>query len=397
MKRILAVGKSIYHAMPACLRYVFSPARLISRLLDVLKVNVWIITGDEISSKQKLVIIYAGHEVGKNYLADLAFGGSHRDSYVGRKWLWKIPKTVDESPCDCSLMITEAPKVLRILFRKRKYLYVPCWVSGEIDVSGNDCSFLKNESLKSDVRKIRKNKLHFEATNRPSDLRDFYYNMYIPYITKTHGNRSEIVSYDFVKSEFGERRLLNDLLLIKKEEEYVAGILLGFKNNRAQLWYLGVKDGNLDYVQDGAIGALFYFSVRYLEGKGFTRIGFGRSRPFLRDGVLRFKRKWNPRIFNEYTVGFVIRPLSWADGVKGFFLNNPFIYEDKAELNGALFVPGDRSLSTKDLEKIHKDYYLKGLSKLVVYRFGEVDSNTLGAVPREYSGRMTICSVETIL
>ena len=397
MKKILAVGRSIYHAMPACLRYFFSPARLISRLLNVLTVSLWIVAGEEISSKQKLVIIYAGHEVGKNYLANLAFGSSYSDSYIGRKWLWEIPKAVKESSCDCSLMVAEAPKVLRVLFRKTKHLYIPCWVSGEVDISGNDRSFLKNESLKSDVRKIGKNKLHFEVTNRPSDLRDFYYNMYLPYITKTHGNRSEIVSYDFVKSEFGERRLLNELLLVKKEEEYVAGILLGFKSNRAQLWYLGVKDGNFDYVQNGAIGALFYFSVRYLEEKGFTRIGFGRSRPFLRDGVLRFKRKWNPRIFNEYTVGFVIRPLSWADGVKGFFLNNPFIYEDKAELNGALFVPGDRSLSAKDFKKIYKDYYLKGLSKLAIYRFGEVDSNTPEAVPLECSGRMTICSAETIL
>jgi hypothetical protein len=220
--------------------------------------------------------------------------------------------------------------------------------------------------------------------------------MYVPYITKAYGNRSEMITYDFVKREFKERGLFTDLLLIKKEKEYVAGMLLGFKNNIAGLLYLGVKDGNLDYIQDGVMGALYYFSVCYLEGKGYTRIGFGDSKPFLRDGVLRFKRKWDLRIYNKGIMGLIIKPLSRTDGVNGFFINNPFVYEDKTGLNGAIFMPGDRSLSKEDFAKIYKDYYLKGLSKLVIYRFGEVNSKTPSVVPQEFSDRITMCKVESI-
>jgi len=95
-------------------------------------------------------------------------------------------------------------------------------------------------------------------------------------------------------------------------------------------------------------------------------------------------------------MGLIIKPLSRADGVKGFFINNPFIYEDKTGLNGAIFVPGNRSLSKEDFAKIYKDYYIKGLSKLVVYRFGEVDSKTPVAVPEEFSDRITMCTVESM-
>ena len=102
------------------------------------------------------------------------------------------------------------------------------------------------------------------------------------------------------------------------------------------------------------------------------------------------------RIRNKEIMGLIIKPLSRADGVKGFFINNPFIYEDKTGLNGAIFVPGNRSLSKEDFAKIYKDYYVKGLSKLVVYRFGEVNSKTPVAVPEEFSDRITMCTVESM-
>lgn len=396
IKKVLAAGKSIYHKMPPCLRSFLLPVRLLYTLVGILRVDLWIITGEEISSKQELVIIYAGHEVGKNYLITLAFDSSHRENHIGKKWLWQIPQIVEGTSHDCSLMVTEVSKSFRKLFRKIKCIYVPYWVFGEIDVSSDNHSFLKNNSLKSDLRRIRRNKLHFEVTNSLSQLHNFYYNMYLPYISKAHGNSAVMISYDFVKREFRERGLFADLLLIKKEKEYVAGVLLGFQNNIAGLLYLGVKDANLDYVKDGAIGALYYFSVCYLEGKGFTRIGFGDSKPFLRDGVLRFKRKWDLTIRNKGIRGLVIKPLSRSDGVKGFFINNPLIYEDETGLIGAIFVPGDRSLSKEDFAKIYKDYYIKGLSKLVIYRFGEVNSKTPSVVPEEFSDRIAMCTAESI-
>ena len=398
IKKVLAVAERIYHKTPACLRHFFLPAKLLHFLVGILRVDLWIITGKEISSRQELVIIYAGHEVGKNYLITLAFDSSYREKHIGKRWLWQIPKIIEGTNHDYSLMVTELSKSLQILFRKMKYFYVPYWVFGEIDISVDNPLLFKrrNTSLKSDVTKIRRNKLQFEVTKDLSLLHNFYYDMYIPYITKSHGTKSIVRSYDFLKREFREGGMLTDLLLVKKEDKYIAGILLGFQNNMPVLWILGVKDGNLDYIRDGAIGALFYFSICYLEEKSFTRIAFGKSKPFFRDGALRFKRKWGMRIYNKDLMGLIIKPLSRADGVKGFFINNPFIYEDKTGLNGAIFVSGDQSLSKEKLGKIYQDYYIKGLSKLVIYRFGEVDSKTPSAVPQELSDRITISTADSV-
>jgi hypothetical protein len=354
--------------------------------------DVWIITGEEILSKQKLGIIYIGSEKHKNFLTTLAFDNSYKEDYVGKTWLWRIFKTVKARGHVCSLMVAEVPKSSLIFFGKKKCFFIPFWVFGEVDISVDTSSLIRNDSLKSDLRRIRKNKLHFELTNEPAQFDNFYHNMYLPYIAKAHGNRAVIMKYDFMKREFGNC----DLLLIKKEKEYIAGILVAYTENRVRLWSLGVKDGNSDYVRDGAIGAVFYFSVLHLQEEGYKRINFGASRAFLKNGVLRYKKKWYQKIVGTSKMGFLIKPLSKTVAVKGFLLNNPFIYVDKMKPNGAIFAEAAQSFSEKDFQKLYKDYYLNGMSKLFIYRFEQGHSKSREIVPPEFSDRITICSAESL-
>ena len=392
IEQLFAKGKKLYHKTPNCLRWILWPATSIFKLIDALRLDLWIIVGDEISSRQKLTMIYAGREKNRPFLIELAFGSSYRENYIGKKWLWKIPDIARESNNDCSLMVMEVPKSFRILYGQRKCLYIPSWVSGEIDIS----SHTKSDSVKTDMRRIRKNNLHFEVTNGLSQFDDFYHNMHVPYIAKTFGNRAVIASYDFMRREFRKHGLYNDLLLIKREEEYIAGILLGYTKNAVHLHSVGVRDGNLDYVKDGAIGALFYFPAVYSKEKGYSKVNFGLSRAFLKDGVLQFKKKRGMQIVDASKIGFLIEVLSKTVGVKGFFLNNPFIYIDKMRFKAAIFVPSDQSFSREDFARIYKDYYLRGLSKLVIYRIGEANSGTWGVVPSEFSDTVAMCSADSI-
>ena len=398
VKKLLIKGKRIYDKTPNCLRLVLWPVRFIYRFFNILRLDLWTMVGDEIFSRKKLAIFYAGRELDKNFLVKLAFEDAFEENYIGKKWLWQIPRIVKEGNWGCSLVVIEVPNSFRKLSEKTKCLYIPGWVNGEIDISVDNPSLFKqrNTSLKSDLSKVRRNKLRFEVTKDLSQLHNFYYNMYVPYITKVHGSRSKVMNYDYVEREFRKGGLFNDLLLIKKQEEYIAGVLLHYKKDKAKLSTLGVKDGNLDYVRDGAVGALFYFSIHYMAEKGFTRIDFGGSRPFLKDGVLRYKRKWDQKISNKKEIGFLIKMISKTEAVRGFFVNNPLIYEDKAGLNGAIFVTSDQSLSQSDFARIYKAYYLRGLSKLVVYRFGEANGEMSSIVPPEFSDKITVRSAESI-
>jgi hypothetical protein len=392
MKETFVYAKTIYRTLPPFIRLVLWPVEKIYWLLIVLRVEFWIIQGNEITSKQKLCIFYAGTEKNRHFLTKLAFDSSFNEEYIGKVWLWNIPKMIKEEVHDDSILITEVPMAFHKLFNKRNYLYIPSWVDGEVD------AFLpiKSDSVQTDLRRIKKNKLSFEVTNDLNQFHNFYYNMHLPYITKAFGNKAVILNYDFMKSEFGKHGLYNDLLLIKKEQEYIAGMLMGYSKKGIYLHPLGVKDGDFDYVKDGAIGALFYFPLIYSKEKGYKKVNFGLTRAFLKDGVFQFKKKRGMQIIGASNKIFALKPLSMSPAVKGFFLNNPFLYIDEIGFNGAVFIDNDQSLSEGDLERIYKDYYLPGISKLFIYRFGKVDDKTQEMVPSNFVNSIELVSAETL-
>jgi hypothetical protein len=397
LKKLLVMYKMIHHRIPAGFHRILVRVQLRRRIRDIVNIlilNVWVITGEEILSKQKLNIIYIGSEKNKNFLAKLAFGNSYKEDHIGKTWLWRIFKTVKARGHACSLMVAEVPKSSLVLFGKKKCFYIPFWVRGELNTSVDTSPLIKNESLKSDLRRIRRNKLHFELTDELSQFHNFYYNMYLPHTTKAHSDRALIVKYDFMKRFFRDC----DLLLIKKDTEYIAGVLIayGYRRNRARLWSLGVKDGNSDHIKDGAIGGIYYFSLLHLKEKGYKRVSVGASRAFLKDGVLRYKKKWGQKIVSTHKTGFLIKPLSKTAAVEGFFLNNPFIYVNKNRRNGAIFAEAGRSFSKEDFQKFYKDYCLNGMSKLFIYRFEESSGRTQEIVPSEFDDRITICSAESL-
>jgi hypothetical protein len=393
LKKLVVVGKRIYHKNRLLLHFIFWPVEKIYWLVSVLRLDLWIIMGEEILSKQKFAIIYAGSEENRHFMNKLAFECTYSEKYFGKTWLWEIPKKVKAKIHDCSLIVTEVPKAFRILFKKKNYLFIPGWIEGEVDISDENFTHInKNSSVKSDIRRIRKNKLNFEITNELQQFQNFYYHMYVPHISKTHGNTAFIIDYDSLKNKFKN----GDLLLIKNEKEFIAGMMLIYPKNKAHLLYLGIKDGNLNYVRDGAIGALFYFSIVYLREKDYKNVSFDLSRAFLKDGVLQYKKKWGMQIVSTVKMGFRIKILSKTGGAKRFFLNNPLIYMDKKNYNGAIFVENDKSLSQEDIKMIYKDYYIKGISKLFIYRFGKVDNQMQETVPAEFSDKITICSAESL-
>jgi hypothetical protein len=271
-------------------------------------------------------------------------------------------------------------------------------VSSGGDISPDDSLLAKNKSVESDIRRIRNNKLLFEITQNPSQFDNFYYNMYRPYIAASHGSGAIIAEYDYMKKEFKN----GELLLIKKEDEYIAGGLLVYKKKLWRPAYLGVKDGNPSYVKNGAIAAVFLFWIRVLRQKGQRELDLRLSRPFLKDGVLRYKKKWGgSRIaYSSQADGiYLVAPLTNTPGLKAFLINNPFIFvdnTDKRKISGAIFVDSDHPFSQEELEEIYKEYYFDGMSNLHVYEFGKNTDRTEKILPLQFSDKILFCSAERL-
>lgn len=387
------LARTLYYKIPLRLRWIVSPFILCFRLLRDLKLKVWIVVGEEQNSRKPLsILLYAGNEIYKNYLVGIIFGASYRENYLGRTWLWNIPKKIAHEGQDCSLILIRVIKPLRKLLRTKNCYYIPAWVSGEVDIPCSS-SVMNYESLKSDLRRIRRNALVYEVTRETQYFDDFYYNMYVPYITKSHGSSVHVTPYHAMRKEFQDC----DLLLIKKQETYIAGILIVYSKSGPRLWRMGIRDGNPQCIKDGAVGALFHFSFKYIEDKGFAKVGLGLSRSFLRDGVLRYKKKLGQRIIDTDSNVIVLRVLKYTPATNGFLVSHPFIFENRGSLYGAVFVDTDKPLSGQDLQRINKDYFHPGLSKLFICFLQQCDKVRQEQVPPELSERIVLCSVEDML
>lgn len=398
LKKMIVTTKLTYRKLPFPFRELFCPIefvyRCMSRFARKLRINLWIISGEE-PPETDFSIIYAGHEKHKNYIADLAFGNSYAETPIGTTWIWNLDRMITKNPHDCSLMILEVNKVFCRLIDSKKMFFIPIWVDGEVDIPVDMSSFVKaNSSVRSDVRRIKKNNLQVEVTSEQRQFDDFYNNMYIPHITRVHGNRSVLMTYHEMKKNTKNC----ELLLIKKDKEYVAGLLIRYdsKKNIPRLWQLGIKDGNPDYVKAGAMGALYYYAMKYLKEKGYKKVNYYLSRAFLKDGVIQYKKKWGLKIASSTKKGFLVKPLSNTNGIKRFFSRNPFIYGDKDQFNSAIFLESNQLCSEKDFEQFYKKFCFKGLHQFVVYVFGDNIETIETFIPTEVSDSVSIRSAEMV-
>jgi hypothetical protein len=390
IQRLLSMSKSFYYKTPSILRFIYWPAEKIYWLVSVLKLDFWLIVGKEVLSNKDLTIFYAGKNEDKHLLIKLAFDSDYNEKYLGKIWLWKIASTTKKMTHKSAISITEAPLSLCKIFRNKKSICMPGWIYGELDISGDLSSFLRKRSYKSDKRRIKKNKFKYEIINDLSILHDWYYKMHIPFIKKVHGPAAIIIDFDEVKRKFGRC----DLFFITKNNEKIAGGLIVVSKHNVNYWFLGIKDGNFNYVKDGAIGALYYLSILHYKKIGIKNIEMGPSRSFLKDGVLKYKKNRTMRITNTSKTFFLINPLLNTDSVKGFFINNPMIVENKKRLIGIIFVENHQLFNDEFYDKIVRDYYIKGLSRLTIYVYGKLNEKIHETIPSQYSDILTIKSMD---
>jgi len=335
-----------------------------------LRVEVWRVEGTEKWSGLPISMLCAASHQTKAYLGRLLMGDSYRETLLGKKWLWKVSKFLPQVP-DCSLIAMAAQR------RQVKYLhlqasfYVPGWIELEIDLPSSG-RFMTGKQFRDDLRRIRKHGLRYEVTDRNEAVEDFYDNFYRPYIVKAHGASAFIVPREAMRAKMPHCELLR----ITKQGSMIAGVLIVRDPVRPRLWCMGVRDGSSQYLREGACAAAYHFSLEYLAKLGYRKAGLGWTRAFLRDGVLRYKSRWSPRIVGRTLDGVAFSFPSCSRATQSFLLNNPFIFEQSGSLYGALFVPSGMQ-SPEEWQAFEKLYLYAGMSKLDRYLVPRV-----GAAPR---------------
>ena len=176
-----------------------------------------------------------------------------------------------------------------------KIVAVPTWVRQRVRVSSDwsqQIVELKRGTRQEISRVLRKFGYSCRLAMSEQEFHEFYDELYLPFVRQRHGHTAIVVD----RERFLRESRRGGIIQLRTNGETIAGaVVRRIFNTMAILWTgarLSVKDAGFR----GTTDALDYFSLLYAHLQRCKWLDFGRSRPDLLDGTLRYKRKWGAEI-----------------------------------------------------------------------------------------------------
>ena len=344
---------------------IFDTTYNVLYLLSRIRKRVWIVKGAEKNSGDSLTLVFAGTVINKNYIGHLIFGNEFQEEYIGKRFFSNILQSRGLNKLNGSIIVMEVEKELRKRLPKDGSFVTPCWLSGEMDLS-KDLAKSVSTNIKRNIKKIVEKNFHYEIQDGMGDFDNFYRSMYFPYVNTRYSDEAVVWSYEDMKKEF----VKCILLLVRRENDEIAGTLINMREEIPRLWVIGIKDGNFELVKEGAMHAIWYYFFKYFEEKGIGRVSLGYTRSFFDDGVLQYKKQWGMKIAGASREYFCVKPLDGSGGVISFLQNNPFIYEEGGRLKGAIFEAVEGFSEGGVTERHKRKYFMPGLDEICIFDAG---------------------------
>lgn len=309
---------------------------------------------------------------------------------VGLLKMFRSPRSIVP---EADLVLMPAAETQHAWLDDGTWFSIPEWIRGHITLP-LDPAALRHSSIKTNIRQIHRHGYEYVVTRDEKMFEMFYHRMLKPYAEANFGEGTCLASFDEMRSSREEF----DLLLIQKKSqagEYLAGFLIIYEPEGARIWSLGVRDGDTNLVREGVIAAMYLFAFEFLEKKGFKEVNMGGSRPFLNDGILKFKRRHTQRITHCKWEGFALKILRLTPGVKDFLRQNPFIFRSHGKMHGAVFA--DAPLTSDAIAELHRQFFHAGLGGLVIWIFHEGNNFEPPTIPSQLSGQVELRSADELI
>ncbi|NIL95430.1 MAG: GNAT family N-acetyltransferase [Woeseiaceae bacterium] len=306
--------------------------------IDRMRMDAIGIEGRTAAGSHRLRILYA-HQPCEflSYFVNVAFGRKPREQSLGSVRPWQAHLLARKHDYDLVLVYGwNAPFVKKVFGDS---YFIPQWISAKVTLEPEAVFKGNSPSRRRDIRRMGTNELSYRVTRDKADLEHFYNTMYLPAITAAHGSSAVLMPYRNVldKAESGEA----ELVYISDAERPVAGSLIVYDDGQPRLLSLGVLHADRHYYRAGVGSAIYLFSFQHLLDEGYETVDIGRTRPFLRDGTLYFKRRLGMTLTTGTEHGFFMKVLNNNPGVREFLCSSPFVYAEREQLRGVAFFQTD--------------------------------------------------------
>ncbi len=269
---------------------------------------------------------------------------------IGRTWLWRLPAMSRDLGC-AFLLVRLTGKQARLMswllrLTDSMAYYLPLFVETTVDVK-NRKRLLSSYDLRKEVRLITTQGFQARISKSKKDMETFITQYHDPYVAAVHG-------FDAFGMDF--TRVLNaciadelppswQLLKVELNGEWLAGGLLKTENGRASLMELGVKNADLTLVKQRVLQAFYWLSLEHLHAQGYQLVSFMHSRPFLKNGVLQYKFKFNPTLTPASIDGYLFLPDLRNSITANILREQPLLVLNGNELEAVWFTSNSTTLT----------------------------------------------------
>ena len=252
-------------------RFVF-PVQVFHDIFNDLCFDVY-----QVSGERQLMFITSAEVLPyfiKNFCNDATI------TKTGEIYAWNLKKYIRKHDA----VIIEMPEYLKPFFTDG--IITVRWIRQELNPDDFNADILKH---------IRERKKIFqfqpEFSTDMNEMKMFYEKIYRPYLEKRY-KYAKIEDFELWKQDL--LKYPWELLVIEKNGIVVGGGCSVFHDGRYRQRITALLDEGC--LKEGAMAAIYYYSILRAKEKNVKIIDFGLSRPFLSDGVLINKRKWRAKI-----------------------------------------------------------------------------------------------------
>lgn len=189
-----------------------------------------------------------------------------------------------------------------------QWLIVPPWVGlAHNRLDELESIIASSHSVTEDMRLVRRHAYRPVFSPGAADLEEFHLRFQVPTASARHGERGYTHSPRFL-----QRRLRQGgVIWLENQEGREAAMAVEVDGGRLQLWAIGLRDGDQRLLKKGAMAGLYYFSLLHARSTGCSVADLRGCRPFLSDGLFRYKRKWGCSLYDKTDLSYENLLVSW--------------------------------------------------------------------------------------
>lgn len=311
-------------------------------------------------------VAFVGHDAAAAYMVRCLFG-ENASVEAGRTiFIGGLRGAVARMATDHDLVVTHLHGSYLKHYFDESFVRIPSFVRQKLDLPAvlEDLpSAIKTRGSQKDMNKVRRNGFTWEVTRDPETFRRFYEEFHRPFIAARHGSiDAHIESYEKLLPILEE----GELLMVKRGGEHVSGVLCRRRGEVYETICAGVHRADPELVKEGALAAEYLFSMERGIQLGCSVIDFGPTRPFVNDGILQFKKKWNAKTcLDERSIREIgLHFCSASPPVARFLENNPFISLHGDHLQANVFVGDQQERTVEEMGAVISNSNLIGLSAI---------------------------------